>query len=66
VADDGPGFEPAMLIRAFQPFASSRPDHLTGLGLYLIKVYLNSLGGETHVESTADGATVRLLFPAVP
>lgn len=65
VADDGPGFEPAMLSRAFEPFASWRPDHLTGLGLYLIKVYLNSLGGETRVESTHDGATVRLWFPVV-
>ena len=43
---------------------TGRPDSGTGLGLYLIQEYLYSAGGTVEVESSPQGATFRLRFPA--
>ena len=65
VADTGPGIPEELLGRVFDPFVTGRPDAGTGLGLYLIQEYLYSVRGEIDVESSPDGATFHLLFPAV-
>jgi signal transduction histidine kinase len=64
VADDGPGIPDHLLGSVFDPFVTGRPDSGTGLGLYLIQEYLYSAGGTVEVESSPQGATFRLRFPA--
>ena len=64
VADTGPGIPEELLDRVFDPFVTGRPDAGTGLGLYLIQEYLYSVRGEIDVESTDEGATFHLRFPA--
>lgn len=64
VADTGPGIPDELLDHVFDPFVTGRPDAGTGLGLYLIQEYLYSVRGEIEVESTPDGATFHLRFPA--
>jgi PAS domain S-box-containing protein len=55
VTDHGPGIEPDMLERIFQPFQravrADAPIPGLGLGLYVVKMIVESHGGTVHVES---------------
>ena len=71
VADDGPGFPPSLLPRAFDRFsraeaARGRRDGGTGLGLAIVDAVARAHGGS--VEATngppLGGAVVRLRLPA--
>ncbi len=51
VSDEGPGIEPAVMERLFDPFFTTRPEG-TGLGLAIAHNIVRSLQGEIEVAST--------------
>ena len=63
VADDGPGFDSAILPRVFEPYASTKPRG-TGLGLAIVHRILDQMGGRIEVENAPEGgAVIRLYLP---
>lgn len=50
VTDDGPGIEPAIQERLFEPFFTTRTDG-TGLGLAIVRGVAEAHGGDIRVES---------------
>jgi signal transduction histidine kinase len=68
IEDDGVGMSEADRARVFEPFFTTRPgSEGTGLGLYLVQVFLEELGGEATVRSQLDhGTTVTLRLKAAP
>ncbi len=69
VENGGPGIDPADLPHIFEPFFRGRnTDGVTGsgLGLYLVKSIIESLGGRVVVSSSeVDGTRFTLHIPAV-
>ena len=55
VVDRGPGIEAAMMEKIFEPFqrgvSSEEPIPGLGLGLYVVKMIVESHGGMIHVDS---------------
>lgn len=63
VVDEGPGFAPADLARAFEPFYSRRSGG-TGLGLPLVQRIVDEHHGSiTLANATRGGAVADLVFP---
>ncbi len=63
ISDKGEGIAKKDLAHIFEPFFSTRPDHV-GLGLTFSKKIIEELGGEISVESQLrKGTTVTLTFP---
>jgi two-component system sensor histidine kinase KdpD len=66
VADNGPGFPPAMMDRLFQKFArgvDARSGGL-GLGLSIVRGFVAAQGGEVEVgKNAAGGAMVTICLP---
>jgi signal transduction histidine kinase len=63
VADDGPGFDPEILARAFEPLVTTRITG-TGLGLALIKSVTERHGGTVAATNRpTGGAAVRMRLP---
>jgi PAS domain S-box-containing protein len=63
VSDKGTGIGKRDQKLIFEPFFSTRPDHV-GLGLTLVKRIIGEHGGRVHVESRLKkGTTVTLYFP---
>jgi signal transduction histidine kinase len=64
VADNGPGFPPALLARAFEPFTRGEAETAgptgAGLGLSIVRAVAEAHGGSASAENTADGARVTL------
>jgi nitrogen fixation/metabolism regulation signal transduction histidine kinase len=54
VEDNGPGFEPAILEAAFEPYVTSKPKG-TGLGLAIVKKLAEEHGGSLAVANRAEG-----------
>ena len=54
VADDGPGINEKDRTQIFEPFFSTRSDG-TGLGLALIKRFIDEIEGEIHHETNHQG-----------
>jgi signal transduction histidine kinase len=67
VEDDGPGIDPEILPRLFQPFVTTKTRG-TGLGLSIVKKAIDGLRGTITVErSTAlGGARFRVRLPCAP
>lgn len=66
VADRGPGMEPDILIRAQEPFFTTRPG-ADGLGLAQARGFARSLGGALRLGSTPGvGSTAAIWLPRVP
>ncbi|MEU8471871.1 HAMP domain-containing sensor histidine kinase [Streptomyces sp. NPDC029006] len=66
VTDEGPGFQPAFLPRAFDRFAraeASRTSAGSGLGLAFVHAVAAAHGGSARVENTGSGAAVTLDLP---
>ncbi|MEO8199982.1 MAG: ATP-binding protein [Gemmatimonadota bacterium] len=62
VSDNGPGFDPAILSSACEPFVTTRENRL-GLGLAAARVLVERRGGTLHIESSGNGALVRVTIP---
>lgn len=68
VADDGPGFDRALLARVFEPYATTKPRG-TGLGLAIVHRIVDAMGGRIRAANAADGGallTLELPVPAQP
>jgi PAS domain S-box-containing protein len=64
VADEGPGVSPQLADRLFERFVSGERGG-SGLGLFIVRRYLELQGGTVTVASVPGrGATFRLRFPA--
>jgi signal transduction histidine kinase len=63
VSDNGPGFQPQMLPRVFDPYVTSKQKG-TGLGLAIVKKIIEEHGGRIAVENRPEGgALVRVKLP---
>ena len=54
VADDGPGIDPGMHERIFEPFQTSKPNGL-GLGLAICRTIVESHRGRLWAENASGG-----------
>jgi len=54
VADNGPGFPEQMMVRMFEPYATTKPKG-TGLGLPIVKKIVEELRGGIRVENLPGG-----------
>lgn len=64
VEDSGPGFDPAVVDRAFTPFVTTRATG-TGLGLAIVHRIADAHGGAVRIERAATGgARVEFMLPA--
>ncbi|CAN5217363.1 sensor histidine kinase EsaS [soil metagenome] len=63
ITDNGPGFAPKILARAFEPYVTSKPRG-TGLGLAMVKKIIDEHGGRIDIKNRADenGAKVAILL----
>jgi nitrogen fixation/metabolism regulation signal transduction histidine kinase len=63
IVDNGPGFAPKILSRAFEPYVTSMARG-TGLGLPMVKKIIDEHGGRIDVANRADGtgASVSILL----
>jgi signal transduction histidine kinase len=65
VEDNGPGLDPNLLARAFDPLVTGRPRGV-GLGLPLVRRVAHIHGGEVSIERSGPGGTLmRIALPAV-
>ena len=64
VRDYGTGMESTTLIRAFEPFFTTRTGRGAGLGLSTVKNIVEASGGDVALESTpGKGTSCRILLP---
>jgi nitrogen fixation/metabolism regulation signal transduction histidine kinase len=54
VEDNGPGFDPSILGKAFEPYVTSKPKG-TGLGLAIVKKLTEEHGGSIRVQNRPEG-----------
>jgi len=64
VTDDGPGIDLEFLPRAFEKFEKNSFSSGTGLGLYMVRLMVEALGGSVGVHTTAQGTTFQIALPA--
>lgn len=62
ILDFGAGFDSEVLKRFGEPFNTTKV-HGTGLGLYSVLLFMNSIGGSLQVENHDSGAVVKMIFP---
>lgn len=66
VRDEGPGYAPEFLGRAFEPFAREDPARQgpgAGLGLAIVDVIARAHGGAAHAANQGGGADTWLALP---
>ena len=63
IVDNGPGFAPRILSRAFEPYVTSKARG-TGLGLPMVKKIIDEHGGRIDIQNRHDGtgASVSILL----
>jgi nitrogen fixation/metabolism regulation signal transduction histidine kinase len=61
IADNGPGFSPKILARAFEPYVTSKPRG-TGLGLAMVKKIIEEHGGRIDIQNRPDGNGAKILI----
>ena len=65
VSDDGPGIDPDFLPKAFEKFEKNSASSGTGLGLYMVRLMVEALGGAVGVTTSPIGTTFQIAIPAV-
>jgi PAS domain S-box-containing protein len=67
VSDTGPGIEPAMIDRIFEPYYSTKPkEEGSGMGLAVVQGIVRACGGTITVESIpGKGATFNVYLPII-
>ena len=66
VADEGPGVEPALRPRVFDPYFTTKGEG-TGLGLAIVKKIVLQHGGEVELgERPGGGACFTISLPLAP
>ncbi len=66
VADRGRGMTEEQVVRAVEPFYSTKDEEGTGLGLSMVYGFTKQLGGELEIESQEGfGTRVSMLLPLV-
>jgi signal transduction histidine kinase len=67
VSDTGQGMTPEIAARAFDPFYSTRTDcGGTGLGLAMVRRFLDEIGGSSTIESSVGiGTSISLSLPVL-
>lgn len=64
VEDDGPGLDPAVANKVFEPFWTTRQEGTGGLGLAICKRIVDEAGGNIKIESApSGGACFRIVLP---
>jgi len=65
IHDNGVGISPEVATRIFEPFFTTRRGGRgTGLGLYLVRCYLEELGGSIECQSVlGEGTCMRVTLP---
>ncbi len=64
IADEGPGFPPAMLTQLGKPYQSTKGRHGRGLGLFLVVNVARKLGGTISARNREQGgALVEVTLP---
>ena len=63
IIDNGSGFSPRILARAFEPYVTSKPRG-TGLGLPMVKKIIDEHGGRIDIQNRSDdnGAKIAILL----
>jgi nitrogen fixation/metabolism regulation signal transduction histidine kinase len=63
VRDNGPGFAPKILARAFEPYVTSKARG-TGLGLAMVKKIVDEHGGKIDIQNRSEetGAKISILL----
>jgi nitrogen fixation/metabolism regulation signal transduction histidine kinase len=65
VLDNGPGFPPEMLARAFEPYVTTKAKG-TGLGLAIVKKIVEEHNGTIEISNVpGSGAQVSILLPVM-
>jgi two-component system sensor kinase FixL len=65
VADSGPGLDPALAGRLFQPFVTTKPEGI-GIGLSICRSIVDAHGGRLWASANPDGGTTfHVLLPVV-
>lgn len=64
VADNGPGVAPDIVKRLFRPFATSKGQRGTGLGLYISRQLVREAEGEIDLVPSAQGAKFMVWLPS--
>jgi len=70
VCDEGPGFPPGVLARAFEPYVTAKPKG-TGLGLAIVRKMVDEQGAQITLENRFDangaicGAQVEITFTRI-
>lgn len=66
VADNGPGIDPELRERIFDPFVTTKPAGL-GMGLMICRSIVEACGGRIEAEDNIPrGTRVRVILPAAP
>ncbi len=61
IVDNGPGFAPKILSRAFEPYVTSKARG-TGLGLPMVKKIIDEHGGRIDIHNRSDGTGASILI----
>jgi nitrogen fixation/metabolism regulation signal transduction histidine kinase len=61
IVDNGPGFAPRILSRAFEPYVTSKARG-TGLGLPMVKKIIDEHGGRIDIQNRHDGTGASVLI----
>ena len=64
IADDGPGIDPEMLGRLFEPYVTTKTKG-TGLGLAIVKKIIEEHGGIIRADNGERGACITARLPAM-
>ena len=63
IADSGPGIPPDQRLKAFEPFFSTKPQHV-GTGLAMAQQVVSDHGGNIEIDAShAGGCRLRIVLP---